>query len=399
MKLLWVGTKAPWPARDGGRLLVSETLRALRERGHEVTFVAPVDPRQEDRHRAAEALAEICSPHLVPARDRPWLRSVSTGLARGLPASVERHRKREVERRVRFLLEHERFDLVHAEQLQAFTNCRDAVAAARVPLVLRAQNVESRLWAGFARGPAAPFVRLEARRLRAFEARAVIQSVVTLALTIEDAMALAELAGDPEKVAVVRAPFPARLPPGETSLEGEPALVLLAGRGWPPNVLGASWFEREVWPAVRAMAPRAVLHRFGDAAPSRAEGVVSHPPPAESRAAFPGGAILVVPLQVASGVRMKILEAWARGVAVVATPAAASGLDARAGRELLVASSPDDFARAVRRLAEDPGQVTEMTLRAVEHLARAHDPSRVAERLELWYRWARGEIERPPRDW
>lgn len=400
MKVLFVATKAPWPARDGGRLLVSETLRLLRARGHQVTLVAPVDPRQEDRGAAAAALAELCTPRLVPARERPLLRAAVAGVPRGLPVSVARHRKPEVARRVAALLDAEPFDVVHAEQLQAVANCEAAAATAKVPVVLRAQNVESQLWHGFGRGVLGPLARLEARRLRRFEARTVARMSLTLAITVEDARALASLSGDAGRVALVRAPFPAVLPPGETVLAGAPALVLLAGRGWPPNALGASWFEREVWPAVRGAVPGARLHRFGAEGPPSSDGVVVHASPAESRDAFAPGSILLVPLQVASGVRMKILEAWARGVPVVATPAAAAGLEARAGRELLIAASADDFARSVRRLAESGGELgAELVRRGRELLEHRHDPGEVAQRLEHCYEAAvRGEAPAPEAD-
>jgi hypothetical protein len=334
----------------------------------------------------------------VPARERPLLRAALAGLPRSLPASVARHRKPAVERRVGSLLDTEPFEVVHAEQLQAVANCRVPAASARVPLVLRAQNVESRLWSGFARGWLGPLARLEARRLRAFEAAAVAGSALTLALTTEDASALALLSAAPYKVAVVRAPFPECLPAADSRLAGEPALVLLAGRGWPPNALGAAWFEREVWPAVQASVPGARLHRFGDDLPPPADGVVVHPSPPDSREAFAPGAILVVPLLVASGVRMKILEAWARGVPVVATPAAAAGLEARAGRELLIATSAEDFAHSVRRLSDDPRWAAELARHGREQLARLHDPQLVAARLEQWYEAICGRAARPPLD-
>jgi hypothetical protein len=278
-------------------------------------------------------------------------------------------------------------------------NCRLAAANARVPLVLRAQNVESRLWSGFARGPVAPLVRLEAQRLRRFEGRSVVQTALTVALTGDDARVLAELAGVGSRVAVVRAPFPSRLPAGDAALQGDPALVLLAGRGWPPNALGATWFEREIWPEVRAAAPGAIVHRFGEASSRAAEGILVHAPPRDSRDAFAPGAILVVPLQVASGVRMKILEAWARGLPVVATPAAAAGLDARAGRELLIAASAEDFARAVRRLAEDTNHAAELVRHGRELLELRHAPSAIAEQLERCYDTARGLGAMPAADW
>ena len=61
----------------------------------------------------------------------------------------------------------------------------------------------------------------------------------------------------------------------------------------------------------------------------------------------------VVPLRAAGGTRLKILEAAACGVPVVATGIGAEGLKLEPGRDIVVADSADDFARAVSALLGD----------------------------------------------
>jgi glycosyltransferase involved in cell wall biosynthesis len=60
-----------------------------------------------------------------------------------------------------------------------------------------------------------------------------------------------------------------------------------------------------------------------------------------------------VPLRIAKGIQNKILEAMAMGIPVVATPAANAGIEARDKRQILLADSPEDFARAVLMLLKD----------------------------------------------
>src|SRR6202011_716160 len=60
----------------------------------------------------------------------------------------------------------------------------------------------------------------------------------------------------------------------------------------------------------------------------------------------------VVPLLSGSGTRLKIIEAWAAGTAVVSTSLGAEGLPARHGENLLLAASPESFASAVTLLLE-----------------------------------------------
>lgn len=373
LNVLVVATKAPWPPIDGGRFLLKTTLEGLAASGLRTTLVAPVASALEE---AARVLSPWCVPRLVPAVPL----SPPRALMRGAPLSIGRHSLAAVRREVERLLGEERFDLVHAEQLQALPQTEPAVARG-IPVVLRAQNVESDLWVAAARregGVKGLLLRGEARRLMAWEGRAVRRVAATLALTREDAARLRELSGGEGNVKVVPAPFP-NLPSGAAALPGEPAVVLFGSRGWLPNEEAAVWFHTGVWPVVRAELPGAVLHLFG--MDLGGPGVVPHPAPQDSGEAFARGSILAVPLRIASGVRIKILEAWARGVPVVATPAALAGLEAEEGSEVLTARDGKEFAAAFARLHREPG----LRERIVEGGRRArsdrHDPGKIAARL------------------
>ena len=369
MRLLWVATKPPWPPVDGGRLVLAQTVACLRSAGHEVRLVAP------DLGAAAgdEGLS------VVPAGPRPWPIAVVRALWRGWPVTVARHELPAVRQAVAAALAAERWDAVVAEQLQALPQCEPARAAG-LPVVLRAQNVESDLWAGAARfaGAAGPVLGLEGRRLARHEAAAVARVSAVAALTPEDAARLRELA-PAARVSVLGAPFPVELPPAAAALPGAPALVVLAG-GWRPNLAGARWLVEAAWPLVRARHPGARLHVYG--ADLRGAGVTPHPAPADSREAFAPGSVLVVPLEVASGVRVKILEAWARGVPVVATPRAEAGLAAEDGRQLLLAADPDGLARAVDRLVGEDGLAQRLVAGGRALLEARHAPGVVARAWE-----------------
>jgi polysaccharide biosynthesis protein PslH len=389
MNILVVATKAPWPPVDGGRFLLRNTLEALTGAGHRPVLVAPVDPARFDLVQVRAELAGCCEPRLVPAAPGHPLPSALRAWGAGMPLSVARHTLPAVRREVERCLAGERcFDVVHAEQLQALPQTASA-AARGVPVVLRAQNVESDLWAETARrspGWRGRALRREARRLARWEGEAVRRAAAVLALTAEDAARLRSLAGGQGKVRILRAAFPDLPAAAGPSLPGDPAVVVLGSQGWLPNEDSVAWFLAEVWPMTAAALPGAVLHLFGAAPPgSLPAGVVVHPPPRESSEAFAPDSILAVPLRIGSGVRIKVLEAWARGVPVVGTPAALAGLEVENGREALVANDPAAFAAALRRLASEPG----LAARLVEEGRRArrerHEPARVvAELLEVY---------------
>jgi hypothetical protein len=380
MNLLVVATKAPWPPIDGGRFLLLNTLEALAAAGCGITLVAPVDPAGFDLGRIARELSSWCEPVLIAAAPlAPALALLRSGEA---PVSIARHSLPAVRREVERRLGAGGFDLVHAEQLQALPQAEPAFARG-IPVVLRAQNVESDLWAATARqgkGARGLLLRREAKRLAAWEGRAVRRVAATLALTREDAARLGELAEGGGRIGVVRAPFP-ELPPGSGRLVGDPAVVVFGSRGWLPNEDSVAWYLKDVWPAVRAELPGAVLHLYGTDLAALPAGVVVHPPPGDSAEAFPPRSILAVPLRIASGVRIKILEAWARGVPVVATPAALAGLEVEDGREALVAREPREFAAAIRRLHAEPGLAAALIQEGLQARRERHDPQEIGRRL------------------
>jgi glycosyltransferase involved in cell wall biosynthesis len=204
-----------------------------------------------------------------------------------------------------------------------------------------------------------------------------------LALTERDAERLRTLAAGAGRVEVVPAPFPQELPAGPP-LSGWPAVVLMGSGGWLPNEESVRWFADSVWPRVAARLPEAVLHLFGGPRCS-GEGIVPHPPPAESADAFARGSVLVVPLRIASGVRMKVLEAWARGVAVVGTAEGLAGLVTEPGQGALIAGDAESLAAALARLAEEPGAAAALTEAGRKILAERHCPEAVAARLAAVY--------------
>ncbi|HEU4665005.1 MAG TPA: glycosyltransferase [Dokdonella sp.] len=135
--------------------------------------------------------------------------------------------------------------------------------------------------------------------------------------------------------------------------------------------------------------PRAVLHCFGGA--ERARGSVRrHDAPEDSRAAFPQHAIAAVPVRAGSGIRMRILEAWARGLPVVATPVAARGLAVSDGCELMLADSPARFADAIARIHGDAALRARLVAAGVAYLRAHHDARHQTRALLDVYDAARG---------
>jgi hypothetical protein len=385
MRILVVATKCPWPATDGGRLALWWMLRGLAHAGHRAVLLAPVTGTPPPG--ALAALRAVCRPRLIPVRAPTWPRAAWNALRQRESLGLARHRQPAIEAALTQLIAQERPEVVHFEQLQAWVNAAP-VRRAGLPCVLRAQNVESALWEQAARRNAGSRpLALEAARLRRDEAAVVRAAHATLAITPDDAERLGH-GLDPASAAKIRTwapPFPAWLPAGPART-GVPA-VALAGSGWWPNRDALRWMLGAVAPALFAAAPDARLHLFGGASIPQ-PGVDVHAAPTEAVDAFPSGAIAAVPLLAGSGIRMRILEAWARGLPVVATSAAARGLGLRDGEALRIADDAHGFAAAITALQRDPAQAAALVAEGRARLGRHHDPARQTAALLAHYRTA-----------
>jgi len=137
-----------------------------------------------------------------------------------------------------------------------------------------------------------------------------------------------------------------------------------------PNAAALDWFLRRVMPLILERQPEARLAVAG-----------SDPPPAHGLAGAPGHvellgrvedvreplgryAVFVCPVLSGSGVRVKLLEAFAAGIPVVSTTVGAEGLATRQGEFCFLADDPRDFAGRVLELFQHPTKGAEMAARA-----------------------------------
>jgi hypothetical protein len=384
LRILYVATKPAFPPSDGGRLLMWNTIVCLAARGHSITFVAP---KLNHDHRDSEVhLSRYCAAvHLVSARAGRLAPSLFGALLSAQPLSIIRHSHRAIRARVAEALKQETYDIVHAEQIHALANLPRAAFLPTV--VLRVQNVESQLWRMVARikPRTAWLARREARHMAAYEANAVARTATTIALTEHDGTSLGGALGmAARRIRVIPPPFPSPLTKTEEPFDGRPAIVLMAG-GWLPNSDSTSWFFASIWDEIRRLMPGARVHVFGGEAPKAAPSISWEGAPTDSITFFRRGAILVVPLWVASGIRMKILEAWARGVPVVATPEAVQGLGGTDGKEFLLARDGPEFAAAIQRLHQEPRLRRKLVDAGRSALTAGYEPNLVASMLEAAY--------------
>ncbi len=136
-------------------------------------------------------------------------------------------------------------------------------------------------------------------------------------------------------------------------------LMFVGGFQHPPNIDAATWFAEAIFPLVRAELSDVRFHIIGSRAPDpvvalgELPGVVFHGFVEDLEPLLDGIRIAVAPLRYGAGVKGKVNMSMSYGQPVVATPIAVEGMHLEAGRDVLVAATPEQFAAEVVRLYRD----------------------------------------------
>jgi glycosyltransferase involved in cell wall biosynthesis len=164
-------------------------------------------------------------------------------------------------------------------------------------------------------------------------------------------------------------------------------MLFIGALSYAPNQDAVRWFLAEILPALRAATPCELLVAGRHAPESlrallaSSPGVVFLGPVEYAASAYQDAHLVVAPLRAGGGTRLKILEAFALGRPVVATPLAAEGLEITPGRHALLADRAADFAAACAKLAADADLRRALAAQAREWIAARHSPSALAAPL------------------
>lgn len=317
----------------------------------------PVDELLRERCDLVEAVTVS-----DPEGSRRWRRGskIARGLIKGKPIQVVDFSSAEFAARVRDVAVRWRPHVIHVEleAMGQYLPLFDQFPARRLlVLVEPATRTAEEIWrtsTGLNR-----VVRLLDRRAwRRFEQTiaGVAHAVVVLTDGDREA-ALAVALGAPVHTIALGTELPAQ--PLDPLGASPPAVLFVGGFGHLPNVEAALTLAKRIFPNVLAQRPDSRLYLVGDKPPPELRAL------ADDRIIVTGGvpdvfpyltqaAVVVAPVGVGGGMRLKVLEALAAGKALVATPLAIEGLAIRDGEQALVVDSESAFTEALLRLLDAP---------------------------------------------
>jgi glycosyltransferase involved in cell wall biosynthesis len=394
MKILILCNKSPWPKREGGPIAMHAMISGLIQAGHSVKVLAAnTNKYNVDPDAIPDDFKEKTKIEFVDIDLSITLSGALFNFLSGKSYHVTRFHTKAFEQKIIEVLRKESYDIIQLEMLQMATYLDILRKYSKAPVVLRAHNIEHKIWQRIAENCPNPFKRFYLNHLyqslRRFEIGILNKMDGIIAITPVDARNLDRLS---HSTNIISVPFGINLeslPANPVQPEGA-SLFHIGTMNWFPNEEGIKWMIEKVWPAVIKKLPGIELHLAGRYMPEWLSNLsVPHinidgevPDVWEYMQRF---SIMVVPLFSGSGIRIKIVEAMAAGKAIITTAIGAEGINYENGQHLLIAKDPNSFADAIVKLCNDKTLRDSLGKNARMLIAKEHDNNKLMLKLTAFY--------------
>ena len=390
MRILWVKADKLLPVQNGGNIRTYHVLRYLSAR-HKLTFYSyyggtPDPDYERELQRQLPGAVAVCTG-----------KRELTGTVRGLdylahlsaqaPYAVSRFAHAPVQKQLQSWFREHRFDVAVCDFLDAAVNFPGNL---NIPSVLFQHNVESEIWRRHAATAGNPLktmmYRREFRKMLRYERAAVCKFQHVIAVSENDRALMTKwVDGDRVTVVPTGVDLAQYRPAASEPNSSAPLITFVGAMDWEPNIDGVEYFCREVWPRIKAEVPQARFRIVGRNPDRRVQKWASDSIEVTGRVPsvvehLHESSVVIVPLRIGGGTRLKIFEAMATARAVVSTSVGAEGLDVHHGRDIMLADDPGSFAQAVIMLLRDPELRRRYEQGAAETAARYDWPA-IGERF------------------
>ena len=387
LSVLVLDEEIPFPLNSGKRIRTWNLLSRLAN-GHDITFLCygtRHDPGLAPLRNLGIRVVQV-SP-LVPSNSVGFYAGALGNLFSAWPYSVSRHHTARFARAISRMSAEKHYDLLHCEWTPYASY---AGSASDLPMLVMAHNIEATVWRRRAEHGANAlerfYMRMQAAKMERFERRSFSLAVGVATVSAEE-QRTAETWGARATYLVSNGVDTHVLQPVADAADSN-SLLFLGSLDWQPNRDALLYFVREILPKIRSANPQAKLRVVGrqPAAKLRAQVIdvsgiewVGEVP--DISPYFSHAGVVVVPLRIGGGSRIKILESMSMGKAVVTTTVGAEGLSVVSGKNCLIADTPQEFANCVCWLLDDPGQAAILGRNGRKLVVERYDWSRMAQEL------------------
>jgi sugar transferase (PEP-CTERM/EpsH1 system associated) len=356
--ILFLAHRVPFPPDRGDKIRAFNIIRYLSERKR-VHLVAFADDPADLKRKSG--LAKLTGNRQIVWRSKPQMLAGVQSLLSNRPVSLTAFDNAEVHRAVETMLARHAIDTIYvfSSQMAQYVPLRP-----RQKVVMDFVDMDSAKFASYgetSRGFTGWMMRREARLLGAHERAIAARADASLFVSEEEAQLFRERTGAARVHAVGNGIDTGIFDPGAQfkRIDTMGELIVFTGQmDYRPNVEGVTWFVETILPHIRLRHPKARFAIVGRKPTDAVKALAKHPGVTvtgevpDVRPWLHAASVVVAPLKLARGIQNKVLEAMAMARPVVASTAAATGIDH--GGTVEVGGTVGEIADAVNRILSDP---------------------------------------------
>lgn len=305
---------------------------------------------------------------------------------------VERFISKDFKARLVELLEKEQFDVVQLEMLYMAPYVETIREHSKAMIVLRAHNVEHKIWERIAKETKfflkRWYINHLANTLKDYELSALETVDGVAAITRKDAAFFRKYCSKPV-IDIPYGVYPEEFTP-KYDIESTPKFYHIGSMNWMPNSEGIRWFIEEVLPKTVEKVPDFVYHLAGRNMPewlktlkNKHVEVVGEVP--DAKAFVIDHDVAIVPLLSGSGIRIKIIESMALGKTVITTRVGAEGILYDEEVNVIIAENIAKMVEAIRAINENPQIAVRIGQAARKLVEENYDNRKIIARLLMFY--------------
>ncbi len=393
MKILLLCNKPPYPASEGGPMAMNSIITGLLDAGHQVKVLAI---NSDKYHVSASDIPEEYKRQTgielikVDLSVRPM--KALFNLFTKKSYHVERFISERFKNKLAQLLEKEHFDVVQLEMLYMTPYVETIRAHSKAMIVLRAHNVEHKIWERIAKETKfflkRWYINHLAKTLKEYELNALETVDGIAAITRKDAAFFRKYCSKPI-IDIPYGVYPEQFTP-KYEIEGKPKFYHIGSMNWMPNEEGIRWFIDEILAKTVEKVPNFVYHLAGRNMPEWLTTldnphieVVGEVPDAKEFVAKHD--VAIVPLLSGSGIRIKIIESMAMGKTVITTRVGAEGILYDEDGNIIIAENKAKMVEAIRAIDENPQIAVKIGQAARKLVEETYDNRKIIARLLMFY--------------
>ena len=393
MNILLLCNKSPYPPSEGGPMAMNSVITGLLEAGHTVKVIAFNSNKYHvDMDSIPEDYRQKTRIEFIDINLKLKLKEAFKNLFSDESYHVKRFISEEFKERLIQVLKNEQFDVVQLEMIYMAPYIETIREHSKATIVLRAHNVEHKIWERIAKKTIffakRWYINHLVRTLRKYEMGILDKVDGIAAITITDAAYFRRVTATP----VIDLPFGVDIDKFQPMFEvgDTPSFYHIGSMNWMPNEEGIKWFLKNVWDNVTQRIPEAKLYLAGRNMPrwlrkTKKKNVVIVGEVPDAHAFVNEHNVAIVPLFSGSGMRIKIIESMALGKTVITTLVGAEGIQYSEFEDIIIADNEPKMVENICRLYQHPEEAEAIGLNARRLVEEVYDNKKIINRLEIFY--------------